>query len=221
MARLIFLLVFGVAGCAVLLGLGNWQMQRLAWKAQIIAQIDQRIADAPVPLPLAFDPEVDRYMPVAVDGKFDDRELHVLVSRKVVGAGYLIIAPFVTADGRRILVDRGFVSAKNQFTKRQIDASSIVGNLHWPRETDSYTPAPDGQMWFARDVLAMSQVLNTEPVLLVAANQTDPAVTPIRVDSVGIPNDHLGYAVTWFSLAVIWAAMTGYFLWRTRAKTQG
>jgi surfeit locus 1 family protein len=34
------------------------------------------------------------------------------------------------------------------------------------------------------------------------------------VDTSGIPNDHLEYALTWFSLAVIWAVMTGFFIRR-------
>ena len=98
---------------------------------------------------------------------------------------------------------------------------TVTGNLQWPRETDSYTPAPDirGNTWFARDVPAMAAELGTQPILIVARSQTDPAVTPMPVDTVGIPNDHLNYAITWFSLALIWAAMTAYFLWRTRAKT--
>ena len=63
----------------------------------------------------------------------------------------------------------------------------------------------------------MAAELGTDPVMIVAASQTDPSVTPMPVDSAGIPNDHLQYAITWFSLAAIWATMTGYFLWRTRA----
>ena len=67
----------------------------------------------------------------------------------------------------------------------------------------------------------MAQALDTEPLLLIAANATDPVLTPLPVGTEGIPNDHLQYAITWFSLAVVWIAMTVYFLWRPRARKSG
>ena len=58
-----------------------------------------------------------------------------------------------------------------------------------------------------------------EPVLLVARELSQPedSVTPLPVDTAHIPNDHLQYAITWFSLAAIWLAMTVLFLRRRRA----
>ena len=221
MRRLVFLVVFGIAGCAVLVSLGNWQVERLAWKQGVLAQIEERIAAAPEPLPTSFDPDADRYRPVTLSGTFLPGELLVLVSRKRVGAGYLVLAPFETVDGRRIMVDRGFIRTEARETPRAIGPAELTGNLHWPRETDGFTPDPDGETWFARDVPLMAAELGTEEVLVIAASQTDPGITPLRVDTAGIPNDHLGYAVTWYSLAVIWALMTGFFLWRSRAKTKG
>jgi surfeit locus 1 family protein len=58
-------------------------------------------------------------------------------------------------------------------------------------------------------------------VLIVArsADPADPAVTPLPLDTASIPNDHLQYAVTWFSLAAVWAGMTALFVWRIRRRT--
>jgi surfeit locus 1 family protein len=39
------------------------------------------------------------------------------------------------------------------------------------------------------------------------------------VDTAGIPNDHLEYAVTWFALALVWLGMTAYFLRRPERPT--
>jgi surfeit locus 1 family protein len=69
----------------------------------------------------------------------------------------------------------------------------------------------------------MSAELNTEPVMLVL-RQTDydsGAIIPIAVGAEGIPNDHRGYAITWFSLAFIWLVMTGYLLYRIRKTDKG
>ena len=222
MRRILFLLIFGLTGAGILIGLGVWQVQRLTWKEGVLAQIEARISDAPVALPTAPDPEADRYQPVWADGEIGQGELHVLVSRKRVGPGYRIIAPLQLADGRTVLLDRGFVPTTAKTASRTLGPVSVTGNLHWPQETDSYTPAPDiaGNTWFARDVPLMADALGTEPTLIVAKSKTDPNVTPLPVDTVGIPNDHLQYAITWFSLALIWAAMTAWFLWRTRAAAE-
>lgn len=222
MARVVFLVFFGLTGCAILVWLGTWQIQRLGWKQEVLAEIDSRISAEPAALPVAPDPDADKYLPVEVSGAVSDTELHVLVSVKHVGPGYRIIAPFQTEDGRLILLDRGFVPTEEKNKARQTGPMTVVGNLHWPDEIDSYTPEPDvaANTWFARDVPRMAAALGTDPVLLIARSQTDPNMTPLPVDTVGVPNDHLQYAITWFSLALIWAAMTAYFLWRTRAKPE-
>ncbi|MFD3190668.1 SURF1 family protein [Sedimentitalea sp. HM32M-2] len=223
MRRILFPLIIGLTGFAILIALGTWQLQRLSWKQDVLMQIETRISADPVPLPAAPDPGRDRYLPVTVSGSIAGEELHVLVSIKRVGPGFRIIVPLITNDGRRILLDRGFVRAEAKDVARQTGAVTVTGNLHWPSETDGFTPPPDpaANTWFARDVAAMAAELDTEPLLVVARTPTGSGVTPLPVDTAGIPNDHLQYAITWFSLALIWAAMTAYFLWRTRARAEG
>ncbi|MEX0307980.1 MAG: SURF1 family protein [Ruegeria sp.] len=221
MRRILFLLIFGLAGLGVLISLGVWQMQRLAWKQGVLAQIEARIAADPVDLPETVTEANDKYLPVTLSGDMKPEEIHVLVSVKQVGAGYRIIQPFSTAD-RTILVDRGFVPTTAKQAERVTGPMEVSGNLHWPDEIDSYTPEPDidANIWFARDVPNLATALGTEPVLVIARSKTDPDITPLPVDTAGIPNDHLQYAITWFGLALVWAAMTGYFLWRNRAPSE-
>jgi surfeit locus 1 family protein len=54
--------------------------------------------------------------------------------------------------------------------------------------------------------------------LLVLRNSSfaDDLARPLPKMSANIPNDHLNYALTWFSLALIWLGMSGYFLYRSR-----
>ncbi|MGA0777955.1 MAG: SURF1 family cytochrome oxidase biogenesis protein, partial [Gemmobacter sp.] len=75
MVRLIGAIVIGVAGCAVLVALGLWQVQRLEWKGRILSDIAARIEAPPAPLPARPDAEADRYLPVAVAGAFDGAAL--------------------------------------------------------------------------------------------------------------------------------------------------
>ena len=221
MRRILFLLIFGIAGLAVLVSLGVWQVQRLAWKQGVLAEIESRISAKPVGLPNTISPDADKYLPVTITGDMEPGEIHVLVSVKQVGAGYRIIQSFSTED-RTILVDRGFVPVTAKQDERLYGPMEVTGNLHWPDEIDSYTPEPDidDNIWFARDVPNLAAAFGAEPVLLIARSQTDPNVTPLPVDTAGIPNDHLQYAITWFGLALVWAVMTGYFLWRNRAPSE-
>ena len=224
MRRLIFLLVIGLAGLTVLLSLGAWQVQRMVWKQQILTVIDSRIYADPVGLPESPDPIADKYMPVRLVGQLTAGELHVLISTRNLGPGYRVIAPFETADGRRILVDRGFIRTAAKAHERNTGKIELIGNLHWPDEVDSYTPPADldKNIWYARDVDAMAAALGTFPIMVVLNEHpiNGSHVRPLPINTASIPNDHLQYAVTWFSLALIWAAMTAYFLWRSRAKTE-
>ncbi len=220
--RIVLPLIFGLAGAAILIGLGTWQVQRLAWKQGVLAEIGARILDAPVALPAAPDPAADRYLSVAVEGRLTGEGLEVLVSRKRIGPGYRVIAVLETGPeaggGRRILIDRGFLPEAARGAARPEGGTAITGNLHWPDEVDSFTPEPDAAtgLWFARDLPAMAAALGTEAVLVVQRDPTplDGAVEPMPVDTASIPNDHLQYAVTWYLLALVWLGMTGLFVWR-------
>ncbi|WP_299878707.1 SURF1 family protein [uncultured Sulfitobacter sp.] len=220
MRSALFLVIIGLGGATILLALGIWQVQRLAEKEGMIAEINSRIADDPVALPADPDPERDSYLPVVITGMFAGDTLRVLVSQKEVGAGYRLITA-MDSDAGRVLIDRGFVAVDDKGIATPNVSVTVQGNLQWPQETDSYTPAPDldNNIWFARDVPLLAEALETRPILIVAnaVSQDDPVVTPLPVDTSRIPNDHLQYAITWFSLAAIWVAMSFYFISRRRA----
>lgn len=222
MVRQIVTGVLLLAGLAVFVGLGVWQVQRMVWKDAELARLEAHIAGDPVALPDTPDPEEDRYLPVTLDGAIGEGELHVLVSSRDYGAGFRIIAPFTTDEGRRIMVDRGYVPTAMKDAARTTGAMRITGNLHWPDERDAYTPEddPEGNWWYARDVEKMARSLGTEPVLVIARASTDPQVLPMPVSAEAIPNDHLGYAVTWFLLAASWVVMTVFALWRIRRRAK-
>ena len=223
MKRLFLTLVFGLLGLALLVSLGTWQVQRLAWKEGILEEIDSTISGPAVPLPTMIAPSEQRYQPVELNGVIEPGEVHILVSVKLRGAGYRIIAPFVTEDGRRILIDRGFVENEFKDEVRQTGPAAINGNLHWPDDRNPATPENDltRNIWFARDSGAMAEELETEPLLVVVRSETPPApgLTPIPVSTEGIPNNHLGYAIQWFGLAAVWAGMTAFLLWRITRRT--
>lgn len=214
MRRLIFPVLLGVLGCAVLLGLGTWQLQRLGWKQAVLAELAAQIHADPVALPPAGAVPV-QYQAVTATGKLAGNHLRVLVGLKMVGPGYRIIAPLQLTD-RRVLVDLGFV-ADGRPVPELAGPVTVTGNLHNPVEVDSFTPEPDlaKNIWFARDLPAMAAALGTEPLLIVARAPVVAGITPIPVGTEGIPNDHWEYALTWFMLAAVWAVMSLLLAWRS------
>jgi surfeit locus 1 family protein len=221
MRRILFPLILGIVGCAILIQLGLWQLRRMEWKEGLLDQVEAGIQADPVPLPAAINPSM-KYLPVTVSGTTTGAEIDVLSHTKEQGGGYQVVSRFITDDGRAIMLDRGFVPQELRHVERPPVRLAIRGNLHWPDEKGSATPEPnlDENIWFARDVPAMAQVLETEPVLVVASFVEGDAqgIEPIPVAVEGIPNNHLSYAVQWFLIAATWAGMTVGLIWRIRQR---
>ena len=219
--KTVFALALGLSGAAVLIWLGLWQVSRLEWKRDIIANAGEMIAADPVPLAATLDPVADRYRAVSVAGNFTGEEAHVLTSTREKGPGYLVIAAYVTDEGRRILIDRGFVPETEKTTPRPARSVEVIGNLNWPDDMTPSTPPYDASraIWYGRDLAGIAALLHTEPVLIIARTDTGDNVTSRPVTTAGFRNDHFEYAVTWFLLAAVWLGMTGFLLWRIRMRT--
>jgi len=220
-SQLALVVVFGLGGFAALVGLSVWQVQRLAWKEELIARIETRMRAEPVGLPETPSEAEDDFLSVRATGTFGAEALHVLTSARPEGPGYKVIAPLETDTGRRVLVDRGYVPEADGDKALDPGPVIVTGTLLWPNEADACTPDPnlERNIWFAREPERMAEALDTEPVLIVANAPTgDPSPRPQPV-GVNLPNNHLQYAVTWALLAVLWLGMTGYFVYRARRGT--
>ena len=217
--KILFPILLGVAGCGVLVSLGLWQVERLGWKEEIIAGINARLAAPPTPLQAAPNEATDEYTRVTLAGMPTGEELHVLVSGTDAGTGYRVISRFQTSDGRFILLDQGLLPLDAKGAPPLIEPMQVTGTLLWPDDRNSSTPDPDlaKNIWFARDTVTMSAALQTDPIMVVATSTTpaDPRLTPLPVATANIKNDHLEYAITWFSLAFVWAIMSAFLIFRT------
>jgi surfeit locus 1 family protein len=220
MRRYVFPVLMGIVGVAILTSLGFWQLRRMEEKRAYLDEIEARIGNAPIPLPAVPEEGPHKFQAVVAEGRFTGEYLEVLFGQKGAGPGVLIIEVLALPDGRRVLVQRGFIEDNARAVARTVTATKLEGNLHWPQDSTSSTPLPDAKtgLWFARDVSAMATKLNTEATLIVASGPTGDGITPVPVDTSGIPNDHWGYAIQWFLLAAVWAGMTVYLVWRIRAR---
>ena len=217
--KLIFPSILGLFGLIILLALGIWQVQRLAWKNALIEKILTSVSRPPITIvPDKIDSD-SQYLAVRANGEFLTEELHVLHSIKPYGPGFKLIKPFKLTSNEIILVDLGFIEEKNKSKERIIINSTITGNIFFPNETDFFTPEPnfDRNIWFSRNLKAIANYLGTIPILLVLSTSVDEAViaTPLKSN---LTNNHLQYAITWFSMAVTWVFMTFYLVMRVIKK---
>ena len=156
-------------------------------------------------------------LPSRLLGRILGPELLVLSSSRGIGPGFRIIVPFETGGSED--TSRQGLRAGNAPRPPSVPAPEVrvVGNLLWPDEHDRFfTPEPEGSLWFARDLAAMAGELKTEPVLVVVRESSFDAPNIHRwpVDGADVPNDHFQYAVTWFSLALVWIGMTAFWVRR-------
>ena len=184
--------LFGILGVLILAGLGIWQVQRLAWKNNLIREISESLGTPPISLVPNEINIGSQYLSVSANGKFLEKELHVLHSLKPYGPGFKVIKPFMLSSNEIILGDLGFVEEKNKAKERIFTDETIKGNIFFPNETDFFTPDPnlDRNIWFARSLDSMANYLGTMPILLVLSNSVDRGVitTPLRANLV---NNHL------------------------------
>ena len=232
-ARILVPGLFTLVGLVILIVLGGWQWSRLGQKQALIATITERQNLPPVDFPAAAEwPRLDinqfNYRPVKLTGVFDHgREAHVFFSLSksvngVGGPGYLIVTPLMLDGGGTVLVNRGFVPAdrKAPATRQagQIGGKvSIEGLARLPEVRGTFSAADDSakNVYFVRDPVALAKALGLSgvaPVMVDLKAPVPPGGLPlVHVTQVDIPNNHLQYALTWWSLAAILAIMFGLY----------
>jgi surfeit locus 1 family protein len=227
----------------ILCALGVWQVQRLAWKEALIARVEGRLDDPPVPAPgpadwAGLDLADREYQPVSLTGRYlNDREariVYVLTAPKgpVGGIGYLVMTPFRTDDGWIAYVNRGFVPKASAAPETRaaglIDGeTTVTGLLRRPHGRSWFDPADDPakNAWFSRDPKVFAAAAGL-PAAEIAPYIVDALYDPALPGGlpqggetiVNFPNSHLGYAITWFGLAAALVAVFAAFVRRKRAK---
>lgn len=216
-------LLIGLAllAAAGFLALGIWQVERRAWKLDLIARVEARIHAPPAPIPdraqwAGFDARAEEYRRVRTSGVFlHDREtlVQALTER---GAGFWVLTPFRTAQGI-VLVNRGFVPPERRApaTRPEGQAEGLVtvtGLLRATEPGGGFLRAndPAGERWYSRDVAAIAHARSlgeAAPFFVDADASPNPGGYPVGgLTVVRFRNSHLVYALTWFALAAMSAA---------------
>jgi surfeit locus 1 family protein len=225
--------LLALVGLAVLVGLGSWQLARKAWKEALIARIAERTKAAPVPLADALrrwreGGDVE-YLRVRVSGRFrHNAERHVFAVDNRLGPGFHIYTPLETPDREAVLVNRGFVPAPLKEAATRPDgqmsgAATVTGLVRRPSRPSWFAPpsVPARNLFYWRDYEAMIAVLRDptaaplEPAPFFLDAEADPpnvgGFPKGGVTRLELPNRHLGYALTWYGLALTLIAVFAAF----------
>jgi surfeit locus 1 family protein len=234
-ARRIIGIVVVLVALAILLALGTWQMERLAWKEGLLASIAERRAAPPADLSaieaLAKAGEDVDYRTVRITGTYlNNKERHFFAT---FGGrtGYYVYTPLQLANSQIVLVNRGFVTfeAKEPEMRKQgqLTGEQTVTGLSRAKLLEKPSWAvPDNDIaknifyWKDLDVMASSVGLDPAKVVpfFVDADATphDGGMPIGGVTQFDLPNSHLQYALTWYGLAGALVVISGIFIFRRK-----
>ncbi len=218
---------------AILIGLGVWQVQRLQWKTQMLAQITagedaapERLADI---LARKQQGEMIAWRRVSVRGVLADQTPQALFANREGRPAVRLLAPFITTDGLTIVLDLGYERPARE--TKLADEWRLPGAAQERRLQGILKPIPrpsrlapvniDGQMWYTPDTARLLAGLQhgtpiTDYVLSIEGPPQHPQWPDPAPGHAQIANNHLDYALTWFGLAL--AAIGIYLGWHVRAE---
>jgi len=223
--------IVSALGILILCGLGGWQLQRLAQKQTLLAEMDRRSMAKPIDLTEAIglhnSGENVEYLKISAKGRYlHDDEKH-LIGVLDGNPAWEVVTPMLTADNTLVLVDRGLVpdGMRDPATRAENNPAAdveVAGVLRGHREQRGpFIPDNDikANMWFWWDVPGMlestAMPLGAKPVPFVLhvlpAEGGNGFPRPVTLQA-ALRNNHLQYAITWFGLALALAVIAGLFV---------
>lgn len=222
--KLIVLAVVCLLVFSGFVGLGLWQLHRLSWKHDLIARVDARIHAPPISPPAPsdwsqVDAAHDEYRRVLLHGHYlADRDTRVQALTEL-GSGFWVLSPFQLEDGSVVLVNRGFIAADFHNTLPSDTASTVIGLLRLSEPGGGFLRhnIPAQNRWYSRDVTAIAAargLQNVAPFFVDAEVDTSTPTWPrAGLTVTHFQDNHLGYALTWFALALMVAGAGGRLAW--------
>lgn len=217
--------LFTIAAFLLLSSLGTWQLYRLQWKNNLIATVTSEMAKEPVAMP-----DDDRalaaltYRRVNLTGSFlNEHELY-RYQQNQGQQGYEIVTPFKQDDGKIVMVNRGWVPMEKRDPARRPGSeiegeTTIEGIIAEKEKPGTFTPdnSIKDNVWFWMDLDAIHATtgLDLQPVIIHEIGENKPGVYPEKLATeLKFRNDHLNYAIIWFSLAII--SVVVYYLYHLK-----
>ena len=216
-----------LTGC--LLALGTWQVNRLAWKKDLVARVEERAHAAPVEAPTASewaaltDLGQYEYRRVKITGTFRHQDEVQVYTVTDLGPGYWVLTPLERQDGTRVIINRGFVPTDKRAPETRADGEvagtvEIVGLMRAPETGGLFlrTNDPQNDRWYSRNIAQITdakKIANAAPFYIDADATANPGDLPVGGKTMlTFPNNHLSYAITWYILAGMVVAAGWYVM---------
>ena len=205
--------IFVIFFITVFCSLGTWQLYRLQWKLDLIEQINAGLKSEPVKYSKIIK---KNYQRVTVEGKFKFNKQIYLYSLNETGKpGFDVITPLMTNSNEHVLVNRGWIE-KNYKDLKSINAikdNEIVGIFREIPKPNMFKPKNDifKNVWFSlnqNDLKRFTGINFRNYVIFLEGKKTN-LPTP-KVITANLTNNHLKYALTWYSVAL---SILIYFLY--------
>lgn len=219
--------------------LGNWQVRRLHWKLALIHDITTRVHAAPVPAPGPSSwPRIEaghlQYLHVLLKGQFLAGKHTLVHGTSAKGYGYWLMAPFRTDRGFVVLVNRGYVppdlvgTPAYAETRAPAGTVALTGLLRLTEPHGGFLRPnhPDANQWYSRDVAAIARAddlpaAHVAPYFVDADAGANPHEWPAGgLTKIHFDNPHLGYAITWYLMALATALGAGVMIFYRARHTQ-
>ena len=213
---------------ALFAALGVWQLYRLGGKLRLIAETDAAVHAAPIDpavLPKG-DLELFAYRRLAMTGHFQPQGTTLVTGTSGIGTGYWELVPLAGDDGMTVMINRGFLpeGSHGDTARAKVPTGTvrIEGLLRptEPRGTWLRANHPERDRWYSRDVAAIAarRGVRVDPRLFIDAWTETPAPggdAPVPgLTVIAFPNNHLGYALTWFAMCAMAIAGTVVYMRR-------
>ncbi len=212
----LFVILFVTIFCA----LGTWQLYRLQWKLELISEITFGLDSSPIKYSKLIQ---KNYQRVEVKGKFNfDQQIYLYSLNDKGKPGYDVITPFKTDNNENVLINRGWINKElknnSNINPIQVSKQKIIGLLREIYKPNIFKPENDlkNNIWFSinlEDLKKSTGKQFNEYVIFLEDNRVKIPL-PKKI-SIEVPNNHLKYAITWYTISV---SIIFYYLYFRRKK---
>ena len=197
----------------LLFSLGTWQLYRLQWKKDLISQIDRGLKSTPIKYTKTVN---NNYQRVFLEGQYNfENQIYLYSLNKKGQPGFDVITPFQTLDSENILINRGWINKemKNKAEINLVNKNLTQGLLRKIVKKNMFKPDNDIEknVWFSININEIQEITgkNFSNFVLFLEDKTINLPTPKKI-TIDVPNNHLKYAITWYSISI---SIFFYFLY--------
>ena len=211
----LFVALFITLFCA----LGTWQLYRLQWKMELISEITFGLNSTPIKYSNSIK---KNYQRVISDGFYNFKDQIYLYSLNEKGKpGFDVITPFETIGKEIVLVNRGWIpnELKELPKINSIKGSTkVTGLLRKIYKANIFKPDNDinNNIWFSVNLNDLEKFTGKKfSNFIIYLEDPDVKIPLPRKITVDVPNNHLKYAITWYSIAI---SILLYYLYFRKKK---